>query len=140
MQVQQFYDDGLAQASYAILSQGKIALVDPGRDPQPYYQFAREHQAEIVAVVETHGVVHKLVFDDFGRVAEIHKDVRLQDSASAVWAIWKFTRPQKLPFISMKKLVQNTPIRLSMMEMKLRWETFHFMPWKPPDTLQIVIL
>jgi len=54
MQVQQFYDDGLAQASYAILSQGKIALVDPGRDPQPYYQFAREHQAEIVAVVETH--------------------------------------------------------------------------------------
>ncbi len=54
MQVQQFYDEGLAQASYAILSQGKIALIDPERDPQPYYQFAREHQAEIVAVIETH--------------------------------------------------------------------------------------
>lgn len=54
MKVEQFYDKGLAHASYAILNQGQIALVDPGRNPQPYYDFAKENQAKIVAVIETH--------------------------------------------------------------------------------------
>ena len=54
MHIQQFYDEGLAHASYAILSQGKIALVDPGRNPKPYYDFAEAHAAQIVAVIETH--------------------------------------------------------------------------------------
>ena len=54
MHIQQFYDEGLAHASYAILSQGKIALVDPGRNPKPYYDFAQAHAAQIVAVIETH--------------------------------------------------------------------------------------
>ena len=54
MHIQQFYDEGLAHASYAILSQGKIALVDPGRNPKPYYDFASAHAAQIVAVIETH--------------------------------------------------------------------------------------
>jgi glyoxylase-like metal-dependent hydrolase (beta-lactamase superfamily II)/rhodanese-related sulfurtransferase len=54
MHIEQFYDKGLAHASYAILSEGEIALVDPGRDPKPYYDFAAQHQARIVAVIETH--------------------------------------------------------------------------------------
>ena len=54
MQIQQFYDEGLAHASYAILSQGKIALVDPGRNPQLYNDFASANEAQIVAVIETH--------------------------------------------------------------------------------------
>ena len=54
MHIQQFYDEGLAHASYAILSQGKIALVDPGRNPQPYRDFAEAHTGQIVAVIETH--------------------------------------------------------------------------------------
>jgi glyoxylase-like metal-dependent hydrolase (beta-lactamase superfamily II)/rhodanese-related sulfurtransferase len=54
MQIQQFYDEGLAHASYAILSQGKIALVDPGRNPQLYRDFGSAHAAQIVAVIETH--------------------------------------------------------------------------------------
>ena len=54
MHIQQFYDEGLAHASYAILSQGKIALVDPGRNPKLYYDFAEAHAAQIVAVIETH--------------------------------------------------------------------------------------
>ena len=52
--IQQFYDKGLAQASYAVRSGRQVALIDPGRDPQPYYDFADEHEATIVAVVETH--------------------------------------------------------------------------------------
>ncbi|HAZ26184.1 MAG TPA: hypothetical protein DCY95_17740, partial [Algoriphagus sp.] len=31
MNIKQFYDEGLAHASYAIESEGLIALVDPGR-------------------------------------------------------------------------------------------------------------
>jgi glyoxylase-like metal-dependent hydrolase (beta-lactamase superfamily II)/rhodanese-related sulfurtransferase len=54
MEVKQFYDKALAHGSYAIVSDGKVALVDPGRDPQPYLDFARAHNAEIVAVFETH--------------------------------------------------------------------------------------
>lgn len=52
--IEQFDDRGLAHYSYAILSDGKIALVDPARDPQPYYDFAKQHHATIVAVIETH--------------------------------------------------------------------------------------
>jgi glyoxylase-like metal-dependent hydrolase (beta-lactamase superfamily II)/rhodanese-related sulfurtransferase len=54
MHIEQFYDEGLAHASYAILSQGKIALVDPGRNPQLYRDFASANAAQIVAVIETH--------------------------------------------------------------------------------------
>ncbi len=54
MEIKQFYDKNLAHASYAILSEDEIALVDPARDPQPYYDFAREKNAKIVAVIETH--------------------------------------------------------------------------------------
>ncbi|OUJ72461.1 MBL fold metallo-hydrolase [Hymenobacter crusticola] len=54
VQIQQFYDKGLAHASYAIRCGRQVALIDPGRDPQPYYDFADEHDARIVAVIETH--------------------------------------------------------------------------------------
>ena len=54
MNIQQFYDEGLAHASYGILSEGKVALVDPGRNPQPYSDFAQANNAKIVAVIETH--------------------------------------------------------------------------------------
>jgi len=54
MIIHQFYDTGLAHASYAIISQGKMAVIDPARDPQPYYDFAAEHGPEIIAIIETH--------------------------------------------------------------------------------------
>ena len=54
VQIQQFYDKGLAQASYVIRCGRQIAVIDPGRDPQPYYDFADEHEARIIAVIETH--------------------------------------------------------------------------------------
>src|SRR5688572_10800269 len=52
--IHQFEDKGLAHYSYAIVSEGEVALVDPARDPQPYYEFALLHDARIVAVIETH--------------------------------------------------------------------------------------
>ncbi len=54
MVIKQFEYKPLAHFSYAILSEGKIALVDPERDPSPYYAFAEDHDAVITAVFETH--------------------------------------------------------------------------------------
>lgn len=54
METRQFEDKNLAHYSYAILSKGEIALIDPARNPQPYYDFAEENNAKITAVIETH--------------------------------------------------------------------------------------
>ncbi|OKL38528.1 MBL fold metallo-hydrolase [Pontibacter flavimaris] len=56
MKIKQFEDKGLAQYAYAILSgcASEIVLVDPARDPQPYYDYAAENNANIVGVIETH--------------------------------------------------------------------------------------
>ncbi|MFI5139678.1 MAG: rhodanese-like domain-containing protein [Sphingobacteriales bacterium] len=54
MIIQQFYDKGLAHGSYAIIRLGKMIVVDPARNPQPYYDFASQHEADIVGVIETH--------------------------------------------------------------------------------------
>ncbi len=54
MKIKQFEDTNLAHFSYAILSRGEIALIDPERNPQQYYDFAKENNAKIVAVIETH--------------------------------------------------------------------------------------
>ncbi|MGZ3756105.1 MAG: rhodanese-like domain-containing protein [Mucilaginibacter sp.] len=54
MTIHQFYDKGLAHASYAIVSADKMIVIDPARDPQPYYDFAKEHNAVITGVIETH--------------------------------------------------------------------------------------
>ncbi|HEY4328036.1 MAG TPA: MBL fold metallo-hydrolase [Mucilaginibacter sp.] len=54
MIIQQFYDKGLAHASYAIVRTGKMIVIDPARNPQPYYDFATMHEADIVGVIETH--------------------------------------------------------------------------------------
>lgn len=54
MIIKQFQDKPLAHYSYAIVSDGEMALVDPARNPMPYYKYAEEQNAKIVAVFETH--------------------------------------------------------------------------------------
>ncbi|QJX47798.1 MBL fold metallo-hydrolase [Hymenobacter taeanensis] len=56
MKIEQFEDKGLAHFSYAILSEcaREIVLIDPARDPQPYYNYAKANDATIVSVIETH--------------------------------------------------------------------------------------
>ncbi len=80
MEVKQFYDQALAHGSYAIVSDGKVALVDPGRDPQPYLDFAQEHDGEIVAVFETHPHAdftssHREFYEKYGATIYINSRV-----------------------------------------------------------------
>ena len=56
MKIEQFEDKGLAHFSYAILSESarEVVLIDPARNPQPYYDYAKANDAKIVSVIETH--------------------------------------------------------------------------------------
>ena len=54
MKIEQFFDTGLAHLSYAIISNGHMAVIDPARDPEPYYQYALKHHATLDIVIETH--------------------------------------------------------------------------------------
>ena len=54
MNIKQFEYKPLAHFSYAIVSEGKMAVIDPERNPEQYYVFAKANNAEIVAVIETH--------------------------------------------------------------------------------------
>lgn len=52
--VHQFEDKFLSHYAYAVLCNAEIILIDPARNPQPYYDFATKHHAKIVGVIETH--------------------------------------------------------------------------------------
>jgi glyoxylase-like metal-dependent hydrolase (beta-lactamase superfamily II)/rhodanese-related sulfurtransferase len=54
MEVMQFEDKSLAHYSYSVISNGEMAVIDPSRNPQPYYDLAQEHDAKIIAIIETH--------------------------------------------------------------------------------------
>lgn len=52
--IHQFQDSDLAIYSYALVSQWEMIVVDPTRDPQPYYNYALSHDAKIIGIIETH--------------------------------------------------------------------------------------
>lgn len=56
MNIKQWKDDNLAQFSYAVLSdcERKLVLIDPARNPEPYLDYAKENEAEIIGIIETH--------------------------------------------------------------------------------------
>jgi glyoxylase-like metal-dependent hydrolase (beta-lactamase superfamily II)/rhodanese-related sulfurtransferase len=56
MQIKQFEDKNLSHFSYAIMSdcEKKIILIDPSRNPQQYFDYAKENEAQITGVIETH--------------------------------------------------------------------------------------
>lgn len=54
MEIKQFEDKNLAHYSYAIISNGEMAIIDPARNPQIYYDFAKQYNSKITAVIETH--------------------------------------------------------------------------------------
>ncbi|WP_018614595.1 MBL fold metallo-hydrolase [Segetibacter koreensis] len=56
MEIKQWEDKNLAQFSYGIFSncEKKIILIDPARNPRQYLDYAKEMEAEITGIIETH--------------------------------------------------------------------------------------
>lgn len=54
MNIKQFEYKPLSHYSYAVVSNGEMAIIDPERDPMQYYNHAEACNAKIVAVIETH--------------------------------------------------------------------------------------
>ncbi|MEO8823159.1 MAG: MBL fold metallo-hydrolase [Ginsengibacter sp.] len=54
MHLQQIYTGCLSEASYFIESDGEAAIIDPIRDTGSYIQIAKEHNATIKYIFETH--------------------------------------------------------------------------------------
>jgi len=56
MQIKQWEDKNLSQFSYGILSdcEKKVILIDPSRNPQPYLDWTKENNAQIIGIIETH--------------------------------------------------------------------------------------
>ncbi|MFN2423919.1 MAG: rhodanese-like domain-containing protein [Cryomorphaceae bacterium] len=54
MNIKHFYDKALAQGAYAIESEGKMAVIDPPRDPKRIIEWAVECKAKITTILETH--------------------------------------------------------------------------------------
>ncbi len=56
MRIKQFEDKNLSHYSYAILSDSakQIVLVDPARNAKQYIEYAKENNAEITGIIETH--------------------------------------------------------------------------------------
>lgn len=54
MLVEQLYTKCLAQGAYFIESEGEAAVIDPLREPMPYIELAKQSNAKIKYVFETH--------------------------------------------------------------------------------------
>lgn len=54
MYLQQIYTNCLSEASYFIESNGEAAIIDPIRDTESYIKIAKEHNATIKYIFETH--------------------------------------------------------------------------------------
>lgn len=56
MQITQFEDKNLSHYSYAVLSEceKKIILIDPARNAMQYVDYAKENDAQITGIIETH--------------------------------------------------------------------------------------
>lgn len=56
MKIEQFEDKGLSHYSYAILSEcdRQVVLIDPSRDVSQYLAYAKNNEATIIGIIETH--------------------------------------------------------------------------------------
>lgn len=54
MIIKQFEDKNLSHYSYAVIDSNEMVIIDPSRNPHPYYDFADENNVVIKAVIETH--------------------------------------------------------------------------------------
>jgi hydroxyacylglutathione hydrolase len=110
MKIEQFEDKNLSHFSYAILSEynREIVLIDPSRDPKPYYDFAQENEAKITGVIETHPHA-----DFVSSHLQIQQETGAKIFASKLmnpdFAIVAFDEGAVLEFGKLKLKAMNTP-------------------------------
>ncbi len=110
MKIEQFEDKNLSHYSYAILSEcdREIVLIDPARNPKPYYDFAKQHDAKIIGIIETHPHA-----DFVSSHLEIHETTGAKIYASKLlksdYAISAFDDGDILEFGKIKLKALNTP-------------------------------
>ncbi len=110
MKIEQFEDKSLSHYSYAILSESerKIVLIDPARNIEPYLDYASQHQAEIIGVIETHPHA-----DFISGHLELHETtgalIYCSKLAGAAYPHQFFDDGDELTFGKIKLKVVNTP-------------------------------
>ncbi|MGN7203804.1 MBL fold metallo-hydrolase [Pedobacter sp. SAFR-022] len=110
MEIKQFEDQNLSHYSYAILSKAsaEMVLIDPARDPEPYYAFAAANHAQIIGVIETHPHA-----DFVSSHLQIQQEIGAKIFASKVmnpdFSIIPFDEDAVLEFGGIKLKSLNTP-------------------------------
>ncbi|WP_407427844.1 rhodanese-like domain-containing protein [Arcticibacter sp.] len=109
MNIKQFEDKNLAHYSYAVLSNSReVVLIDPARDPKPYYNFALANEAKIIGVIETHPHA-----DFVSSHLQIHQEtgakVWVSKLANAAYSFSSFDEGAVLEFGDIKLKALNTP-------------------------------
>jgi glyoxylase-like metal-dependent hydrolase (beta-lactamase superfamily II)/rhodanese-related sulfurtransferase len=121
MVIKQFEDKNLSHYSYAILSAGekKIVLIDPARDTQSYLSYAKQHNAQIIAVIETHPHA------DF-----VSSHLEIEETTGATIYTSDLVNPQ-YPFVSFDEgdLIEFGKIKLSALNT----------PGHSPDSISILL-
>lgn len=108
MEIRQFEYKPLAHYSYAIVDNGEVAVIDPERNPMQYYAFAQEHNAKIVAVIETHP--HADFVSSHVQIAkETGASIYHSKDLGADYAFKPFDEGQRLMIGSIKVSALNTP-------------------------------
>ncbi|RZA01378.1 MAG: MBL fold metallo-hydrolase [Sphingobacteriaceae bacterium] len=108
MLIHQFYDKGLAHASYAVIRAAKMVVIDPARDPQPYHDLAKLHEADIVGIVETH-----LHADFVSSHTELHRNtgaaIYISKLAHAAYSHETFDEGDIITLADIRLKAINTP-------------------------------
>ena len=110
MQIKQFEDKNLSHYSYAVLSESEknIVLIDPARNTQPYLDYAKENNAQITGVIETHPHAdfvssHLELHQTIGATIYTSKDVH------ALYPHQAFDEGQTIQLGKIKLTALNTP-------------------------------
>jgi hydroxyacylglutathione hydrolase len=110
MKIRQFEDKHLSHYSYAIVSEceQKMILIDPARDVEPYLGYAKEMEATIGGVIETHPHAdfvssHLEIFQTIGATIYTSKLV------DAAYPHQSFDEGQYLQFGKIRLSAINTP-------------------------------
>lgn len=110
MQIKQFEDKNLSHYSYAILSESerKMILIDPARNPKQYLDYAKENDAKITGIIETHPHAdfvssHLELHQTTGATIYTSKDVH------ALYPHQAFDEGQSIQLGAIKLTALNTP-------------------------------